>query len=79
LGPLELGHCDSFCRKGDLIAILYGCGKPIALRHDLNAPGRFQIIRPVYLPSFSKGEALGKFKERDFILSSGLERLRIGD
>jgi hypothetical protein len=69
LGPLELGNCYPFCREGDIIAILYGCSGPIALRPDGNAPGQFKIVGEVYLPSYSNGEALGKFEEREFVLS----------
>lgn len=69
LGPLELGNCYPFCREGDIITILYGCRKPIALRPDVNAPGQFKVVGQVYLPSYSHGEALGKFEEREFVLS----------
>ncbi|KAH8805438.1 heterokaryon incompatibility protein-domain-containing protein [Xylogone sp. PMI_703] len=69
LGSVELGNCYPFCREGDVIAILYGCRKPIALRPDVDVAGRFKVVGQVFLPSYSSGEALGKFEEKDFVLS----------
>ncbi|KAL5328878.1 hypothetical protein ACEPPN_002386 [Leptodophora sp. 'Broadleaf-Isolate-01'] len=69
LDALVLGVCVKSLRKGDNIAILYGCKGAMTLRTDVLAPGLVKVLGPVYLPSYSAGKVLGDFEERDFELS----------
>jgi hypothetical protein len=55
--------------RGDLIAILYGCSTPVAIRPFGD---QFQVLGEAYIQGLMEGEALeflknGECKERDFV------------
>jgi hypothetical protein len=61
-----IGLCYPYCEPGDVLAILYGCTVPVALRPSNQNPGQFEVLCDVYVDGYMHGEAIGKFEEREF-------------
>jgi hypothetical protein len=61
-----IGLCYPYCEPGDVLAILYGCTVPVALRPSKQNPGQFEVLCDVYVDGYMHGEAIGKFDEREF-------------
>lgn len=63
------GNDENQVRKGDKIAVLFGCSTPIVIRPHGNC---FQVLGEAYVQGFMDGEALeflesGQCESRDFI------------
>jgi hypothetical protein len=61
-----IGLCYPYCEPRDVLAILYGCTAPVALRRSKQNPGQFEVLCDVYVDGYMYGEAIGKFEEREF-------------
>jgi hypothetical protein len=61
-----IGLCYPYCEPGDVLAILYRCTVPVALRPSKKNPGQFEVLCDVHVDGYMYGEAIGKFEEREF-------------
>jgi hypothetical protein len=63
---LGIGMCPNFCRKEDIIALLYGCNWPVAIRAAEVRKGQFEILGPVQIGKDLNTDAISECEERDF-------------
>jgi hypothetical protein len=63
---LGIGMCPNFCRKGDIITLLYGCSGPVAIRAAEGREEQFEILGPVQIRKDLNIGAVSDCEERNF-------------